>query len=153
MCMGVPGATTMVRVLDAKLTGFPSSSPVWAALSILRVSAEADTSARAPRVSWVTRSEDPAKLNSTEALGLSVLNCSPISVMAALSEAVANTVSFPPAAALLGGDDDAVDVVPPELQPVIMVRSATADRARVFTRVMLVLKFVGPVTSCCYVLL
>src|SRR5258707_5425732 len=62
---GLPGGGTMTRVFDAKFTGSPANSPAWAALSMLLVSAEANTSALAPWVSWVTRSDEPANVNST----------------------------------------------------------------------------------------
>src|SRR5262249_47541957 len=74
---------------------------------MLLLSAEANTSAGAPWVNWVTRSDDPAKENSMSAPGLSVLNCSPISVNDFFSDAAAKTISFPPAAALVGDGDDA----------------------------------------------
>ena len=96
MFFGLPGATAMVSVFDAKFTGSPASRPACAALSMFLVSAEANTSAGAPCVNCVTRSEDPAKENSTDAPGLSVLNCSPISVNVFLSDAAANTISVRP---------------------------------------------------------
>jgi hypothetical protein len=91
---GLPGATAMVSVLDAKFTGSLASSPACAALSMFLVSADAKTSAWAPWVSWVTRSDEPANENSTEAPGFSVLNCSPMSVKVCFSEAAANTMIF-----------------------------------------------------------
>ena len=45
MFLGLPGATAMTRVFDAKLTGSPASRPALAALSMFVVSAEANTSA------------------------------------------------------------------------------------------------------------
>src|SRR5690242_21957363 len=88
----------MVSVFDAKLTGSPASSPACAALSMFLVSAEANTSACAPWVNWVTRSDEPAKENSTSAPGLSALNCSPMLVNDFFNDAAANTVILPPVA-------------------------------------------------------
>ena len=45
---GLPGAVTIVSVLDAKFTGLPASRSAWAALSMFFVSADANTSAGAP---------------------------------------------------------------------------------------------------------
>lgn len=66
---GLSGAVTITSVLLANGTGSPSSRPASATLSIWAVLAEAKTSAPAPSVSWVARSEDPAKLNSTPTPG------------------------------------------------------------------------------------
>src|SRR5690242_4250506 len=104
MPLGFPGATAMVRVLVAKLTGLPPSRPACEALSMLRVSAEANTSAVAPWVSCVTRSEEPANENSTEEPGLSVLYWLAISVNADFSDAAANTVMEPAEDAELGSE-------------------------------------------------
>ncbi len=62
-------------------------------LSMLAVSAEANTSAGAP--SWIcaTRSEEPPKLNSTVTPSCSFSNSSPICSNVEVSEAAANTVS------------------------------------------------------------
>src|SRR3981081_4407176 len=108
MCFGFPGAVMMVRVFDANVTGSPAGRPALAALSMLVVAAEANTSAGAPWVSWVTRSEEPAKVNSTDAPGLSVLNCSPMSVKDFFSDAAAKTMIFPVAAAALDEPADGV---------------------------------------------
>ena len=56
------------------------------------VSAEANTSAGAPCWIWVTRSEEPAKLNVTVVPGWAASNCCPSSVKVDFSEAAANTV-------------------------------------------------------------
>ena len=108
---GLPGAVTIVSVLEAKLTGSPASRSAWAALSMFFVSAEANTSAGAPWVNWVTRSEEPAKENSMSVPGLSVLNCSPISVNDFFNDAAAKTMSFPPPSVLLveEGEDASSD--------------------------------------------
>jgi hypothetical protein len=88
----------MVRILLAKFTGVPDTRLAVVALVILLVSADANTSAGAPAVSWVTRSEDPAKLNVTVDPGFSVWKIVPISVNVAFSDAAANTVNVPAAA-------------------------------------------------------
>src|SRR6478609_8448262 len=110
----------MVKVLDATLTGAPSRSPACAALSMLRVSADANTSAGAPWVSCVTRSEEPAKENSTDVPGLSVLNCSPMAVNEDFNDAAANTMRCLLSAAAvvegLGPGDEGFD---PEPHPAI----------------------------------
>ena len=72
------------------------------------MSAEANTSAGAPWVSWVTRSEEPAKLNVTFVPGLSFSIWAPSSVNVDFSDAAANTVMSP---VMLGADDDALPVV------------------------------------------
>ena len=59
------------------------------------VSAEAKTSAGAPWVIWVTRSEEPAKLNVTVVPGFVASNCSASSVKVAFSDAAAKTVIAP----------------------------------------------------------
>lgn len=74
MLRGFPGAVTMTSVLAAKFVGFPASSPALTTVSICAVSADANTSALAPCVSWVASSEEPAKSNSTPLPGLSALN-------------------------------------------------------------------------------
>ena len=48
---GFPGGVTMVRILVANATGSPAITPASTALVMLVVSAEANTSARAPWVS------------------------------------------------------------------------------------------------------
>src|ERR1700694_1843342 len=95
-------------------------------------SAEASTSSAAPWVNWVTRPEDPAKENSTDAPGLSVLNCSPILVKDFFNEAAAKTMIFPVAAALLdeppgdvAGDDESFD----EPQPLTSANDTATTKA------------------------
>ena len=95
MPLGFPGGVTMVRVFEAKLTGSLVSRPASTALVMLFVSAEVNTSAGAPWVSWATRSEEPAKLNVTDVPGLSFSKRVPSSVNVDLSEAAANTVTSP----------------------------------------------------------
>ena len=99
MPFGFPGGVTMVSVLVAKLTGSPATSPASVAFFMFAASAEANTSAGAPWVSWVTRSDEPAKLNVTFVPGLSFLNCSPNSVNVDFNDAAANTVTSPVMAA------------------------------------------------------
>src|SRR6478609_1332303 len=95
MPTGFPGGVTIVRMLPAKLTGVPDTRFAAVALVMLLVSADANTSAGAPAVSWVTRSEDPAKLKVTVDPGFSVWKIVPISVCVAFKEAAANTVNVP----------------------------------------------------------
>jgi hypothetical protein len=95
MCFGLPGGVTMVSVLVAKLTGAVAVSPASTALVMFLVSAEANTSACAPWVSWATRSDEPAKLNSTLVPGCSASNFSPSSVNVFFNEAAAKTVMSP----------------------------------------------------------
>src|SRR5262249_2957568 len=95
MPFGFPFGVTMVRVLVAKSTGWPASRPASTALVMLAVSAEGNTAAGAPWVSWATRSEDPAKLKIAFVPGLSRSICAPSSVNTDFSDAAANTVMFP----------------------------------------------------------
>src|SRR5664279_4571173 len=80
------------------------------------VSAEANTSAGAPPISCVTRSEEPAKLKVTVEPGFSFSYVSPSSVNVFFSDAAANTVIAPSVpdgddAAALFGDEAAVVLV------------------------------------------
>ena len=61
---------------------------------MLAMSAEANTSAGAACWIWVARAWLPAKLKVT-LVPLELVNCSPISVKAAVSDAAANTFSSP----------------------------------------------------------
>src|SRR6478735_3227412 len=83
MPAGFPGGVTMVRILLAKFTGVPATRFAVLALFMLLVSAEAKTSAGAPAVSWVTRSDEPAKLKVTVDPGFSAWKIVPISVKVA----------------------------------------------------------------------
>ena len=65
-------------------------------------SADAKTSPGRPPVSWVTRSEDPAKLNATVVPGFCCWKMVPISVKVAFSEAAAETFSVAPSAGNAG---------------------------------------------------
>ena len=65
MLAGLSGGTAISNVFEAKISGVPSTRLSPVALSMFFVSAEANTSAGAPCCSWVTRSEEPAKLNVT----------------------------------------------------------------------------------------
>jgi hypothetical protein len=84
------------------------------------VSADANTSASAPWVSWVTRSDEPAKENSTAAPGFSALNCSPMSVKLCFSDAAAKTMIFALAAVGLSF----------ELHPLIRIKHSAAITSR-----------------------
>lgn len=85
----------MTRVLEAKFVGSAASRPALATTSICAVSAEANTSAVAPWVSWVASSEEPANSNSIPVPGFWALNRSAIWVNAGRSDAAANTISLP----------------------------------------------------------
>ena len=61
------------------------------------VSAEAKTSAGAPWLIWVARSEDPAKLSVTVVPGCAASNSSASAVKGALRDAAAKTVTVLPA--------------------------------------------------------
>src|SRR5271165_3504667 len=90
--LGLPGATAMASLFDAKLTGFPATRPAWVTLAMFGRSPAANTSALAPSVNCAARSDDPAKMNSTDVPGLSDLNCLPISLKLLISDDDANTV-------------------------------------------------------------
>ena len=90
---GLPNGVTIVRVLVAKSTGVPAMAPASTALVMFAVSAEANTSAGAPWVSWVTRSDEPAKLKVTFVPGWSCSNRAPSSVNVFFNDAAANTMS------------------------------------------------------------
>ena len=89
---GLSGGTAICSVFEAKFTGAPSTRLSLVAFSMFLVSAEANTSAGAPDWIWVTRSDDPAKLNATWTPGWLASNCSPNVVKVVLSDAAANTV-------------------------------------------------------------
>ena len=122
MPLGFPGGVTIVSVFVAKLTGDPVTALTSEALVMLLGSAEANTSAGAPWVSCVARSEDPAKLKTTVVPGWSASNLLPSSVNAFCSEAAANTVIS--AGACAAGDEH------PGTSPTI----PAAVTARPFTR-------------------
>src|SRR5262245_32461715 len=89
MSLGLPCSTTIWSRLLAKFWGVPTRSVT---LSMLVVSAEANTSAGAPCWIWVARAWLPAKLKVTLVPPLAAVYCSPILVKAAVSEAAANTL-------------------------------------------------------------
>ena len=68
---------------------------VLASLSMLTMSAEANTSAGAPFWIWVTNVADPAKFSVTLTPRLARSKSLAMSVNAALNDAAANTVSEP----------------------------------------------------------
>ena len=102
---GLDGGTAISRTLVAKSTGVPPTSFASASLAMFFVSAEAKTSAGAPWVIWVTRSEDPAKLRVTLVPGCLASKSVASSVNVDFSEAAANTVIEP---------DRPVDALAPE---------------------------------------
>src|ERR1700743_3603660 len=106
MSLGLPGAVTTTNVLDAKLVGLPDNRPALTTVSICAVSAGRKTSTVAPWVSCVASSEDPAKSKSTLLPGWSDVNRSLIFVNAGLSDAAANTTSFPELGEDVGDADE-----------------------------------------------
>ena len=83
----------------AKFTGVPETRLAVVALVMLLVSADANTSAGAPAVNWVTQIGGSGKVERHRrswVLGLEVV---PISVNVAFSDAAAKTVSVPAAGA------------------------------------------------------
>src|SRR5215207_9081494 len=94
--LGLPCSTTIASRLLAKLRGVTTRSLT---LSMLGTSAEANTSAGAACWIWVARAWLPAKLKVTLAPPLALLYCSPSLVKAAVSDAAANTLISPGAAA------------------------------------------------------
>src|SRR5262245_15839867 len=145
MSLGLPCSTTIWSRLLAKFWGVPTRSLT---LSMLVVSAEANTSAGAPCWIWVARAWLPAKFKVTLVPPLAAVYCSPILVKAPVSEAAANTlISFddpeePP--------DDVLSSLPPQ-PATTSAATATMTARRVRVRSMrpplpkwVVLKWVGP---------
>src|ERR1700730_7154847 len=92
ICLGSPGAVTITKVLDAKLTGSVSVKPALATVSICALSLEAKMSAGAPEVNCIASSDEPAKSKSTVVPGLSVWNFPAGRVNVGFSDAAANTM-------------------------------------------------------------
>src|SRR5919198_4224907 len=91
-CSGLPFSTTICSRLLAKLCGVATRSLT---MSMLVVSAEANTSAGAPCWIGVARAWLPAKLKVTLVPPLAAVKSPPSLVNAAVSEAAANTFSSP----------------------------------------------------------
>jgi hypothetical protein len=89
---GSSGGVAISSVLDAKLTGSPSTKSSPTAASMMLVSAEAKTSADAPCWSWAIRSDEPAKLNVTFTPSWSASKSLPSSVKAEVNDDAAKTV-------------------------------------------------------------
>src|SRR5215211_2751167 len=115
--LGLPFSTTIWSWLLAKFWGVPTRSLT---LSMLARSAEANTSAGADCWIWVARAWLPAKLKVTLVPPLAAVNCSPILVKAAVSDAAANTLISP---------GDAAPELPPESSPPPQPASASAATA------------------------
>ena len=92
---GLDGGTAISRTFVAKLAGVPSTSFASVSLAMFLVSAEAKTSAGAPWVIWVTRSEDPAKFSVILVPGFFASKSLASSVKVAFSDAAAKTVMLP----------------------------------------------------------
>src|SRR6478752_1399651 len=92
---GLDGGTAISRTFVAKLAGAPSISSASVSLVMFLVSAEAKTSAGAPWVICVARSEDPAKFSVILVPGFLASKSLAILVKVAFSEAAAKTVAAP----------------------------------------------------------
>ena len=95
MPSGLPGATMIASKFVAKITGSLPLRPASVSLSMLAVSAEANTSAGAPSVICCTNAEEASKLNVAVASGFAAENASPTSVNDSVSDAAAKTVMSP----------------------------------------------------------
>ena len=71
MPLGLPGSTMISSWFWAKTSGEPAFWPASVSFFMFASSAEANTSAGAPWVIWVTSAEEAAKLNVILAPGLS----------------------------------------------------------------------------------
>ncbi|MCY1232958.1 hypothetical protein D9M72_454760 [compost metagenome] len=140
---GLDGGTAICRTLVAKFVAAPSRSPASASLAMFVVSAEANTSAGAPWLICVARSEEPAKLSVTLVPGFFFSNSSASVVKVALSEAAAKTVMVPescpavsedaPAAGPADVDADGAQAARPAMSAAA-VSSAATRGFLVFTR-------------------
>src|SRR5450759_622690 len=95
MPSGLPGFTTISSVFRAKITGFPSMSPEDCAVVMSLVLAEANTSAGAPCVIWVTSAPDDPKLNVMVAPGWADWNSVPSWPKVPISDDAADTMMEP----------------------------------------------------------
>src|SRR5438094_3454236 len=98
---------------------------------MLASSADANTFAGAPWLTWVASVEEDAKLNFTVASGLAVWKALPISVNAPVREAAANTVIVPVAGVVAAGatDDTVVPGLATGLEPLPHAALSTAAAA------------------------
>ena len=87
---GLPDSTMISERVGGEHAGLSGGVGVGQLVMFFR-SAEANTSAGAPSVIWLTRSDDDPKLNSTR-VGVSRLKASPIAVNDSVSDAAAKTV-------------------------------------------------------------
>src|SRR5581483_3210772 len=99
--------TMTTNLLRAKTWGMPVTNACLCSMSMFFKSALANTSAFAPLLSCVTKSCEPAKLNSTCAPGLAFSNSAPRSWNAFVSDAAAYTMSLPPTLGAAGVGDSA----------------------------------------------
>src|SRR5205807_2592574 len=77
---GLPGAVAITRLFAAIGTGVESIRPALATAAMLSWSPETNTSAPLPSTNSAERSDEPAKMNSTEVPAFSASNCLPIAV-------------------------------------------------------------------------
>src|SRR5580704_4416720 len=127
---GLLGGTAISAVFLAKSFGL-DASPALTTVSMFAGAAEANTSAGAPPVIWVASVELPPKLNFTVSPGWAASNCFPIWVKVPISEAAANTVIVPVAAAelLAAGEDELLALAAglgAELDELLLEQPATA---------------------------
>ncbi len=97
--LGSFGATAICNVFVANFCGAAAVSPGSVTFFMLLSSAEANTSAGAPLVICVARSDEPANVSFTSVPGLACSNCFSSVPNVSLSEAAANTFSVWPWAA------------------------------------------------------
>ena len=123
---GLPGGTTISRVFEAKVCGSEPCRSSAVSFSMLASSADAKTSAGAPSWIWATRSEEPAKLNSTFTPSWVDSNSSPICSNAAVRDEAAYTVRVVSSAAESSGSSD------PHPADAAMTRAAIVPVSRRF---------------------
>src|SRR6476661_8687141 len=129
---GLDGGTAISRTFVAKLLAVPSMSFASESLVIFFVSAEAKTSAGAPWLICVTRSEDPAKFSVILVPGFFASKSLASLVKVALREAAAKTVMVPEGLGTSLAEPLAAGPGVPEAQPArLMTRApATSTAAR-----------------------
>jgi hypothetical protein len=128
---GFPGAVTMTSVLVAKIFGSVALSPSF---SMFFSSAEANTSAGAPCLIWLTSVDDPSNDSDTLTPSFSFSNSPAIAVKVFFNDAAAYTLSVtgPDAAEL-----DAASSPSSDEQPATTSRAATPNTAPSFFIVVL----------------
>src|ERR1700730_18475663 len=108
MCLGLPAATATSSLFLAKVTGV-STRPASTNFCMFLVSADANTSAGAPWVIWVTRALEPAKLYVNVRPELAAVSLVLAALNAPVNDAAANTLTAPVIAAAVVGVGPVVD--------------------------------------------